>query len=140
MRKLKSILVIVLFVAVIGAGATFLLGQDVLGISNTKGATANELAELSINTDVITTNLSSNNFAVVQFNILLESKNAKEELEKRTPEVRAAVISTLAGFTKEQVTGKEGLANLEKELFSKLKVIVETGRVERVLVTEFKVQ
>lgn len=140
MGKLKTTLVIILCIAVMGAGATFFLGTDVLGISSEKGQSAEEIAEFSLDTDVITTNLSSNNFAVVQFNILMDSKETKEELAKRKPEVRAAVISTLAGLTKDQLTGKEGIANLENELYIKLKNIVETGRVERVLVTEFKVQ
>lgn len=139
MGKLKTILIFILCIAVIGAGATF-LGTDVLGFGSEKGPSAEEIAERSLDTDVITTNLASNHFGVVQFNILLDSKEAKEELEKRKPEVRAAIISTLAGFTKDQLTGKGGLINLEKEIFSKVKPIVETGRVDRVLVTEFKVQ
>ena len=106
-----------------------------------KAITAEELAELSIDTDIITTNLASaSNFAIVQFNILLSSEEAKEETEKRTPEVRAAIISTIASLSKEQLVGGGGITTLEKELSSKLSKIVETGKVERVLVTEFKVQ
>ncbi|MGB3259867.1 flagellar basal body-associated FliL family protein [Paenisporosarcina sp.] len=142
MGKLKGILVLVLVVAVIGAGALFYIKKDVIfGPKAEKAITAEELAELSIDTDVITTNLASaSNFAIVQFNILLSSEEAKEETEKRTPEVRAAIISTIAGLSKEQLVGGEGIALLEKELSTKLSKIVETGKVERVLVTEFKVQ
>lgn len=140
MGKIKTILIIILTVTIIGAGATFFLGKDALGFGNDQRRSAEELAELSIDTDVITTNLSSNNFAIVQFNILLDSKEAKEEVEKRTPELRSAVISTLAGFTKEQLIGKEGIIKLEKEIFSKIEAMVDSGTVERVLVTEFKVQ
>lgn len=139
MGKLKIILLFILIVAVIGVGEAF-FGKDVFGFGSEKGPSAEEIAERSLDTDVITTNLASNHFGVVQFNILLDSKEVKEELEKRKPEVRAAIISTLAGFTKDQLTGKEGLTNLEKEIDSKVKLIVETGRVDRVLVTEFKVQ
>ena len=142
MGKLKVLVVLILVVAVIGGGAMFYLKKDLIfGPETEKAITAEELAALSIDTDVITTNLASaSNFAIVQFNILLSSEEAKEETEKRTPEVRAAIISTIAGLNKEQLIGGAGIATLEKELSSKLSKIVETGKVERVLVTEFKVQ
>jgi flagellar FliL protein len=142
MGKLKVFIVLVLVVAVIGGGAMFYFKKDLIfGPETEKAITAEELAALSIDTDIITTNLASaSNFAIVQFNILLSSEEAKEETEKRTPEVRAAIISTIAGLNKEQLIGGAGIATLEKELSSKLSKIVETGKVERVLVTEFKVQ
>jgi len=139
MKKFNIFLSIVL-VIVLGAGAFLFLGKEAFGFEKEKTPSVEDLAELTIDTDVITTNLASNNFAVVQFNILLDSKEAKEELDQRKPEVRAAIISILAGFTKDQLTGREGITNLEEELFSKLDAIVQSGQVERVLVTEFKVQ
>ena len=142
MSKLKGLVVLILVVAVIGGGAMFYLKKDLIfGPETEKAITAEELAELSIDTDIITTNLASaSNFAIVQFNILLSSEETKIEAENRTAEVRAAIISTMASFTKDQLAGKEGIVNLEQELSSKLGNIVQTGKVERVLVTEFKVQ
>jgi flagellar FliL protein len=141
MGKLKGLLVIILVVAVLGAGAMYYLKKVEAGPETEKAITAEEIAELSIDTDVITTNLASaSNFAIVQFNILLSNSEAKEETEKRTAEVRAAIISTIAGLTKEQLIGGDGITILEKELSTKLDNIVETGKVERVLVTEFKIQ
>lgn len=141
MGKIKVLLVIVFAVAVVGASAMYYM-KKVEGEPETeKAISAEELAELSIDTDVITTNLASaSNFAIVQFNILLSSEEAKEETEKRTPEVRAAIISTIAGLKKDQLIGGDGINILEKELSAKLGKIVETGKVERVLVTEFKIQ
>jgi len=139
MGKLNIFLSIVL-VVVIGTGAFLFLGKDAFGFGNENELSVEDIAELSIDTDVITTNLASNNFGVVQFNILLDTKTAKEELEQRKPEVRAAIISIVAGFKKDQLTGRAGITNLEEELYEKLNKIVETGQVERVLVTEFKVQ
>jgi len=142
MGKMKNILIIVLSIAVIGAGAVFFLGKDVLGFGNVgeKSMTAEDIAELSVDTEVITTNLASNNFAIVQFNILLTSKEAKEELEKRTPEVKSAIISTLASYKKNEIVGEEGLIKLENNISSRMELIVGRGNVDRVLITEFKVQ
>ncbi|MGI2328511.1 flagellar basal body-associated FliL family protein [Planococcus sp. YIM B11945] len=139
---MKGTLIVIIAVAVIGAAAWFFLLKDKeAGAEEEKALTAEEVAALSIDTDVITTNLASEgHFGIVQFNILLSDEDAKHEAEKRTAEVRAAIISTVAGFTKEQLIGKDGIETLEKELFNKLSKIVEHGEVERVLVTEFKVQ
>lgn len=145
MKKLKVFIINLIAISVIGAGAFFYLEKDVLGnllgSGSDKGTTVEDIVKLSIYTDVITTNLASaNNFAIVQFNILLSSEETKVEAENRTAEVRAAIIATMASFTKDQLAGKEGIVNLEQELSSKLGNIVQTGKVERVLVTEFKVQ
>lgn len=140
MGKMKILIILVLVLAASGAGAFFFLGQEAEGSAEKKQPTAEELVSMSIDTDIITTNLASPNFGVVQFNILLDSEKSKEEAEKRTPEVRAAIISTVAGFTKEELVGPEGISTLEEQLKGKLGDIIQTGNVERVLVTEFKVQ
>ena len=141
MGKLKIILIIVVVAAALAAGGFYFFEKSALGSSSDKGTSAEEMVNMSIDTDVITTNLaSSGNFAIVQFNILLSSEKAKQETEKRKAEVRAAVISTVAGFTKDQLVGKEGIVKLEKELSLKLGEIVQKGKVERVLVTEYKIQ
>lgn len=142
MGKLKVMLVTVIAVTAIASGVIFVYDLDVFGFFNSQTeTTAATLAERSVDTDVITTNLaSSGHFAVVQFNILLNNVKTKKELEKRTPEVRAAIIATIAGFTKEQLIGREGIATLEAELSAKLDQIVQSEQINRVLVTEFKVQ
>jgi flagellar protein FliL len=138
MGKMNIILIIIIVVLLGGGGYLFFMKP---GEASEKGPSAEELAELSVDTDIITTNLATpDHFGIVQFNIQLSSKKAKEETEKRTPEVRAAIISTVAGMTKEKLVGKDGIAELENDLYHKLNEIVEEGKVERVLVTEFKVQ
>lgn len=139
-KMMKGLIISVIVLAAAGGGAFFFLGQEAEGSEEEKQSTAEELAAMSIDTDVITTNLASPNFGIVQFNILLDSEKTKAEAEKRTPEVRAAIISTVAGFTKEELTGPKGISTLEEQLKGKLADIIQTGEVDRVLVTEFKVQ
>lgn len=139
MKNMKVIVILLLTMAIVGAGAMFYLKEP--QAEGDKKPSAEEIAARSVDTDVITTNLASeDNYGVVQFNILLSTEKAKEEAEKRAPETKAAAISTIAGFTKEQLTGKDGIASLEKELYTKLNEIMQDGKVERVLVTEFKLQ
>ncbi|WP_240033985.1 flagellar basal body-associated FliL family protein [Planococcus salinus] len=141
MKLIRVTLVSFIAVAVLTGGIMFFLGKDDAGSASDQALSAEELAELSVDTDSITTNLASpNHYAVVQFNIQLSSVEAKEEAAKRTAEIRAAVIATVAGLTKEELTGTDGIATLEQEISAKLDGIIQKGKVERVLVTEFKVQ
>ena len=140
MRKFLVFLFFTIIIVVIGTGAVLFYDNKAMLSKSENGKTVEELTKLSIDTDVITTNLASSNFAVVQFNLLLSNVAAKEEMEKRTPEIRAAIISTVASFTKDQLTGEKGIVALELELLTKLNDTVDAGRVERVLVTEFKLQ
>lgn len=141
MKTLRVILFSFLAVSVLTGGIMFFLSQDASGSDNDEELSDEELLELRVDTDVITTNLASpNNFAVVQFNIQLSSVEAKEEAEKRTAEIRAAIIATVAGLTKEELAGTGGIATLEQKISTKLDSVIEKGQVKRVLVTEFKVQ
>ena len=142
MGKLIKIIIAVVVLAMIGAGAFFyFMPKEEKAEEEEKSLSAEEIAELSIDTDIITTNLaSSGNFGIVQFNILLSDKDTKEEAEKRTAEVRAAIIATVASFTKEDLTGESGISMIEEELVTRLANVFKKGKVERVLVTEFKMQ
>ncbi|MCH4827620.1 flagellar basal body-associated FliL family protein [Planococcus halocryophilus] len=141
MGKIIKIIVAFVVVAAIGAGAYLYFMPKEEKAEEHKSLSAEEVEELSIDTDIITTNLaSSGNFGIVQFNILLSDKDTKEEAEKRTAEVRAAVIATVASFTKEELLGESGITMIEEELTGRLTEVMEKGKVERVLVTEFKMQ
>lgn len=141
MGKLKIILITVVAMVGIAALAIYFLDIDLLGKDSPKEISAEELVEYSLDTEVITTNLASaNHFAVVQFNILLDSIEAKEELALRIPEVRAAIISSVASFTKDELVGEEGIQKLVTELEKRLTDTVDSGEIDRILVTEFKLQ
>ncbi|WP_394121081.1 flagellar basal body-associated FliL family protein [Planococcus donghaensis] len=139
--KLEKIIGVFIIATIIGGGAAYFVGQKGAEAEEEKPLSAEEVAELSIDTDIITTNLASpGNYGIVQFNILLSDKNTKAEAEKRTAEVRAAVIATVAGFKKEELIGENGITMLEEQLAARLAEVFEKGTVERVLVTEFKMQ
>jgi flagellar FliL protein len=67
-------------------------------------------------------------------------KTQKKEAEKRTAEVRAAVIATVASFEKDELIGENGIETLETAVAARLAEVFQKGTVDRVLVTEFKVQ
>ncbi|MFK8795492.1 flagellar basal body-associated FliL family protein [Planococcus plakortidis] len=138
---MKKVLLVLVIAALAGAGGAFYFIQKEAKAETDAPLTADEIVELSVDTEAITTNLATpSSYAVVQFNILLGDKKIKEEMEKRHPEIRAAAIATLAGMEKDELIGAEGITLLQDEMTAQLEGLVGKGKVERVLVTEFKVQ
>ncbi|KYG57875.1 flagellar basal body-associated protein FliL [Planococcus maritimus] len=138
---MKKVVMVLVIAALLGAGGAFYFLQMDKEVDADAPLTADEMVELSIDTEEITTNLATPaSYAVVQFNILLGDKKVKEEMEKRHAEVRAAAIATVAGMEKEQLVGTEGITLLQDEMVAQLESLVGEGKVERVLVTQFKVQ
>ncbi|WP_273851606.1 flagellar basal body-associated FliL family protein [Guptibacillus spartinae] len=143
---MKRILIILLTaLGIVGAGAAaavFFLDIDLKKVmaQEEKEPTAEELAARSYSMESLTTNLSSDHFAVVQINLLADQEKSYKELEVRNPELKAIVISTLAGLTKEDLKGSEGLKTFEDTIKNEVNQVLDDGKVERVLVTDFKIQ
>ncbi len=143
MKRIIIIFLSALGIVVAGAAvAVVILDIDLKTVvaQKDKEPSAEELAERSYNTEAITTNLSSDHFAVVQLNLLANNEKSYKELEVRSPEVKAIVISTLADLTKDDLKGNSGLSTFEKAVGSKINKILQDGEIERVLVTDFKIQ
>jgi flagellar protein FliL len=143
---MKRILIIFLTaLGIVGAGAAaavFFLDIDLKKVvaQEEKEPTAEELAARSLTMEPLTTNLSSDHFAIVQLNLLADHEKSYKELEVRNPELKAIVISTLAGLTKEDLKGSEGLKTFEETIKNEVNQVLHDGKVERVLVTDFKIQ
>ncbi|KMM36562.1 hypothetical protein AB986_11360 [Alkalihalobacillus macyae] len=146
MEKMKRILMILLAaLGIVGAGAVaaviFLdINLKEVIAQEEKEPTAEELAARSFSMEPLTTNLTSENYAVVQLNLLADSEKSYKELEVRTPELKAIVISTLAGLSRDDLKGSEGLTNFAKTIQAEANKILHDGQVERVLITDFKIQ
>ena len=143
---MKRILIILLTaIGILAAGAVvavFFLDIDLKKVvaQEKKEPTAEELAARSYSMEALTTNLSSDHFAVVQLNLLADNEKSFKELEVRSPELKSIVISTLAGLTKEDLKGSEGIKKFEDTITKETNHIMQDGKVERVLVTDFKIQ
>jgi flagellar FliL protein len=107
---------------------------------NEKKLSADEMVAQSVNTESITTNLFTQDYIVIQFNILLDSPKSKEEFEKRMVEARAIIISVLSSMTPEELKGEEGINRLEAVLMTRFNEILQDGKVVRVLTIDRKIQ
>lgn len=146
MDKVKRVVIILLAaLGIVGAGAiAAVLFLDInlkeVIAQQEKEPTAEELAERSYSMEPLTTNLSSENYAVVQLNLLADNEKSYKELEVRNPELKAIVISILAGLSKEDLKGSEGLKQFTLAVQAEINTVLQDGKVERVLVTDFKIQ
>lgn len=107
---------------------------------NVEDLSSKELLELSVDTEQITTNLYTNDFIIVQFNILVDNKKARKEVENRMSEIRSAIISVLASKTPEDLQGEEGISALEEILVERFNEILNEGSVVRVLTIDRQIQ
>lgn len=101
---------------------------------------ADELVELSVETDEITTNLLTDNFIVTQFSVTLDSKKTKEEFEKRLKQARSTIISVLASMTPDDLKGEEGVNHLEAVLMQRFNDFLQEGKVIKVATIDRKIQ
>lgn len=141
MKQLKQLLLLVGITALVLIGGYFGYGfyQDYT-VKAEEEKKIEEIALKRLTTDTVTTNLATNEFAVVQFAIEMEEVKGRETLDHYLPEVRAAIIKTMTGMQRQQVSGPDGLVNLQDTMKEAVQAIVPDHPVARVMVTEFKVQ
>lgn len=95
-----------------------------------------DILERTVSIDEITTNLASDDYIRISFTIQVESKKAKEELEKRDFQVKNLMIQELSEMQADDLRGKEGQLLLQKSLTEKINDLMETGKIEKIYITE----
>ncbi|WP_139488980.1 flagellar basal body-associated FliL family protein [Brevibacillus dissolubilis] len=136
-------LIIIIAISLLGVVAFFLwnyMDQSSAGHEVEKEVpvlTAEEMAEYTVDTGEITTNLMSNSYIIVRYSITADNADTKEELTKRLPQVNQIIIKTLAGLTSEDIKGTEGINKLEAKIMNEISAILEDGKIVQVITTKF---
>ena len=132
--------ILLVIIALVGTVAIITL----LNTNNNQGKdskpTIDEILEMSVDIKEITTNLASNDFIRISFKIQTDSKESKEELQKRDFQVNNIIILELSGLEVEEIQGKEGQLKLEETLKTKINEILQEGKVQKVYITQFLLQ
>ena len=131
--------ILLVIIALVGTVAIIML-LNTNNQSNASEPTIDEVLEFSVDIKEITTNLASNDFIRISFKIQTDSKDAKEELEKRDFQVNNIIILELSGLKVEEIQGKEGQLKLEETLKTKVNEILQEGKVQKVYITQFLLQ
>jgi flagellar protein FliL len=144
MNLLKKSILIVAAITIIGVGAFFVwyyLNAPEETKNNADDITVDELVEISVDTEIISTNLADGKFIKAKFKIITKSKKTAEEVEKLNFRVENTIIKSLNSLTKEQVIGLDGLTAIEKNLKKELnKEFDSKDSITRVYIVESIVQ
>ncbi|WP_318507815.1 flagellar basal body-associated FliL family protein [Bacillus sp. T3] len=144
MNLLKKSILIVAIITIIGVGAFFawhLLNNADEEKKNSEELTVEELLEISIDTEPITTNLADGSIIKIDFKIVTDSKNSAEEMEKLKFRVESTIIKSLNGMKKKDVIGLEGFTAIQDKLKNELnKEFVSKDMITKVYIVDLLVQ
>ena len=96
-----------------------------------------------VNIDEFIVNIISeenNHYVKASLTIELSSVPAKEEIEKRMPQIRDAILLLTGNKTFEELQDLQGKKQLKAELLSKINAILQTGQARSIYFTDFVVQ
>ncbi|WP_042144816.1 flagellar basal body-associated protein FliL [Paucisalibacillus sp. EB02] len=123
----KTTLLSLVIIILIGAVAAVII-LNVLEKKNNNGEpTIDEIIEYSYQTPEVTTDLSDGSFVRIQFQIVTDSKDAKQEIAKREFQVKNILIKELA--TMDEEAFKSGLSNVEDILKVELNKVMTEGSI-----------
>lgn len=141
-KKLIFILIPVLLLLIGGAGAYFFLthkkkestkqmvvAPQKLGVMYNLGSFLVNLADKNANT-----------YAKVSITLELSNKKVQQEVVKRLPIIKDAVINLLSSKTYDEIRTPEGKEELRLELIKRINAILVTGGVQNIYFTQFIVQ
>ncbi|MCP3772806.1 flagellar basal body-associated FliL family protein [Paenibacillus sp. MZ04-78.2] len=111
-------------------------------VKQAKKLTPDEVKQNTVIMKDVLTNLAGGNgkFIKLSFAFELENKKAKEEFEKLDSQMKAIVIQTLSDMTPEQVSGSKGFDNLTSALMNKMTPLLQAGKINQILITDFVLQ
>jgi flagellar protein FliL len=137
--KLFPVSIILLVALVLLGGVWFFLNH-----SKTQGKptalSADEILANMVETDSITTNLYSGGYIQLRFQIQTSSKEAKEELEKRSFQVQDMILRLASGMTADEAKRPEGNAQFENQMKIRLNQLLQSGKVVQVFTINKVVQ
>lgn len=139
----KSIIIIV-SIALLGVGSFtvwhMLKTEPSSQKESGKVASAAELVERTVETEVITTNLDGGGMIKIRFAIEADSPETKETLEKTRFQTQSIIIKILSQLNQEKLAGEKGLQLVENAIQEKLNNSLEGEKIVKVYTTDRIIQ
>jgi flagellar FliL protein len=105
-----------------------------------KEPTIDEIIAMSFDTEEITTNLKSNEFAKIQLRIQVDNKKALSEIEKRDFQIENIIIREMSNLRSNEISGEEGIELLESQLKLRINELMQEGMVDQVYIRRIIIQ
>ncbi|PLS01436.1 flagellar basal body-associated FliL family protein [Neobacillus cucumis] len=137
MKKFKKVFFTCIIIMAIAAGSLYYYQYIKSPENKAKAATIDQLADQTIETDQISTNLNSDNLIQVKFSIELDSKDTKKQAEKIIPIIESDIIKILSQSKKEDF---KNIGAFEEKVKSRLNERFTEGKITNVFTTELLIQ
>jgi flagellar basal body-associated protein FliL len=135
---------VLVVVGAAGVTAYFVIGRMNTTSIGSPGAAQSELKEgLVINLKPFVTNLADIDrarYINVTFELVARNVTEAKKLDANLPIVRDAIVTVLNTKKSMEVTGESGANKLKTDIQSKVNLMLGTGLVQKVLMTDFVVQ
>ncbi|MFS0672443.1 flagellar basal body-associated protein FliL [Ornithinibacillus sp. 179-J 7C1 HS] len=129
-KFVKTMLLSLVIIILIGVVAAVVVLNVLDKRDKDEEQSIDEIVEYSYQTPEITTDLSDGSFVRIQFQIITDGKDAKEEIAKRDFQVRNILIKELA--TMDEEAFKSGLSEVEDILKLELNKVMTEGSIQEV--------
>lgn len=151
----KTIIIIaasaILFLAIIGAGFYMMWNKMSSVVAKTQKITAQDTesktdaiemgAVYSLDTFIV--NLSGDGgkrYLRVTMDLEMDNEKLSEEMAKRLPQIRNAILMILPEKRYEDISDKKGKTALAKEVINTVNGLLKTGTIKNIYFTEFVIQ
>lgn len=125
---------IIITVAGAGAVAYIMINND----QSSESLSIEDMVEYSYTTEEMNTDLQDGSFVQIQFQLVTDSKKAREEVENRQFQLKNIFIKESVDLTEEDF--QSGLAELETELKNQMNELMDDGTIIDVYITNKIIQ
>lgn len=137
MKRFKKVFFTCMIITAIAAGGLYYYQYTKSHENKAEAATIDKLADQTIETDQISTNLNSDNLIQVKFSIELDSKDTKKQAEKIIPIIESDIIKILSQSKKEDF---KNIGAFEEKVKNRLNERFTEGKITNVFTTELLIQ
>lgn len=135
-NKLLTIMLIMLVaITLVGVIAIVVVTKFSGEVVANKEPSADEIVKSSVEIPEITTNLASGDFIKISFTVQTDNEKAKEELEKRSFQVKNIIITELSETKSDELKGKAGKEKFQETIEADVNRLMQEGQVEKVYIT-----
>lgn len=135
-NKLLTIMLIMLVaITLVGVIAIVVVTKFSGEVAANKERSADEIMKSSVEIPEITTNLASGDFIKIAFTVQADNEKAKEELEKRSFQVKNIIITELSETKSDELKGKAGKEKFQETIEADVNRLMQEGKVEKVYIT-----
>lgn len=139
-KNILVIIIVILFIIIISFGLTILFMQNNNGEKDESLKVDKNIIMYSFNDSFISNVKDSNKILKITVRLELSNSKVEEVINARSPELRNEINLLLRGKTEEDLKGSEGQSNLQKEILSVVRKLLNTDKVLNVYFDEFIIQ